>query len=462
MNFSRLDYTEPQSSKKTKPLWAYLWPWMLMIPMLTFAAASQFSFQAGAQNTDAGASLAGAATGSEATGMRELLIVTYLILMTLTATRYKRVIAMALEMKAMTCLALLAVLSAVWSQQRSVSFIHGGYYLLDTLFAYWLITKLPSAQIRTYVMMIGSVVSACSIFMVLAFPRFGLVGTMAHLGAWQGIFAEKNHAGGAMVFLLTPVVDFSRRLNFKRALYAAVVLFLILMSQSRTAWIAAVLYPLFMLTLYLAKRVESRLALLVVVGVVTTVGVSSAVIIPNLAEILGLFGRDLTLTGRTEVWKLVVQAIAEHPILGYGFSAFWQGLTGESGKIILTLGWAFGYAHDGYLEVLLQVGIVGLIVVLCILFNAIWDGWKCFEGSQDPVVSWYIGLLFLTLYYNFDEETYFFCHNQNTFLLLLACCGLRLAARNVALARVSQPEDDILGDTEFSRSFTPKTSNAAA
>jgi O-antigen ligase len=444
MSLTYAETYETQTAERVKPLWSYLWPWMLMIPMLVFAAASQFSFQAGAQNTDAGASLAGAATGAEAKGQREMLIVTYLILLTLITTRYKRVMEMALEMKALTLLGLLAVLSTIWSQQPLVSLVRGMYYFIDTLFAYWVVTKLTSSQLRSLVMMIGSAVSFCSIILVLAFPRYGLVGTLAHLGAWQGIFAEKNHAGEAMVFLLTPVVDFSRRLNIKRGIYAAVVVLLVIMSQSRTAWVAVVLYPLVMLVLYFTKRVESRLALLVAVGTIATVGVSAALIIPNLAEILGLFGRDLTLTGRTGVWKLVVQAIADRPLLGYGYSAFWQGLIGASGKIILTLGWAFGYAHDGYLEVLLQVGIVGLALVVCVLLSGMRDAWICFQASDDPAVSWYIGILFLTLFYNFDEETLFFAHNQNTFLLLLACCGLRLARRQIALAKAAATdyEDD--------------------
>jgi O-antigen ligase len=408
---------------------------MLMLPMLVFAAASQFSFQAGALNTDTGASLAGAASGAEVKGQRELLILTYLILLSLIAIRYKRVIVMALEMKTLTCLGLLAVLSTIWSQQPAVSFVRGTYYLIDTLFAYWLVTKLTSPQLRTFVMMIGSVVSACSILLILAFPRFGLVGRLSHLGAWQGIFAEKNHAGEAMVFLLTPVIDFSRRLNLRRGIYAAVVLLMAVMSQSRTAWIALLLYPSFILVLYLSKRVESRLALLVAVASIATVGISLAVIVPNLADILALFGRDLTLTGRTDVWRLVLLAISKRPLLGYGFSAFWQGLVGESGQILLTLGWAFGYAHDGYLEVLLQVGIVGLTLVVCVLLSGMRDAWLCFLRSSNPAVSWYIGILFLTLFYNFDEETLFFCHNQNTFFLLLACCGLRLAQRETAKPR---------------------------
>jgi O-antigen ligase len=442
-----------------KPLWSYLWPWLLMIPMLVFAAGSQFSFQAGAANTAAGGGLTGG--GEQARGMRELLILTYLMLSIAILSRYRRVLTMALNMKAVTGLALLAILSAVWSLQHVVSLVRGTYYLIDTLFAYWLVTKLSTARLRTFFMMFGSVVSISSIIMVLALPRYGLVGSLAHLGAWQGIFSEKNHAGGAYLFLLTPAIDFSRRWSWRRRLYTGVVLFLLIMSQSRTAWVYAVLYPLLILILHLSKRLESRLTFLVSFVTLFLTGVVAAVVIPNLVDILLLLGRDPTLTGRTQVWALVVQAIAERPLLGYGFQAFWQGLVGPSGVIQVSLGWGFGYAHDGYLEVLLQVGIVGLAWIAFILLSSLRDAFVCYRSSPDADSSWYFGLILLTIFYNFDEETYLFPHAQNTFMLLIAFAGLKLARRRAEGKELQFERAGSFEDSEFAGALPSAAQSAA-
>lgn len=66
----------------------------------------------------------------------------------------------------------------------------------------------------------------------------------------------------------------------------------------------------------------------------------------------------LTLTGRTELWRVLLQYVAERPLLGYGYGGFWT----PPRLVALTQheGWALGSAHSQYIEVLLQVGVFGL------------------------------------------------------------------------------------------------------
>ena len=75
--------------------------------------------------------------------------------------------------------------------------------------------------------------------------------------------------------------------------------------------------------------------------------------------------------GRTDIWVLVMRSIAKRPLLGYGYYAFWQGLKGESGNIIVAAHWVFGYAHNGVLEIWLQLGLVGTALSFVTLFQAI-------------------------------------------------------------------------------------------
>lgn len=434
MSLDAMDYDEALPVESGKPLWAYFWPWLLMIPMLVFAAGNMFSFQAGASSEFVGNGLISSTSGA-AKGQNAMFGVSYSILGILILSRYRRVLRMALDMKDVSGLACFALVSVLWSQWPQNTVVRGIYYFVDTMFAYWLVTKLNSAQIRTLFLMVGSVIAALSLLTVFALPRYGVEGSLAHFGLWRGIFSEKNHAGLVYLFLLTPVVDYSRRLNKKRALYAAAILLLLFMSQSRTAWIGAVLYPLIMLFLHLMKRVEGRLALLFSVPAAGAIVLVAAIVLPNLTEILLLVGKDPTLTGRTIVWAHLLESVAKHPILGYGYSAFWTGLIGESGRIQTELRWGFSYAHDGYLEVLLQGGIVALSLITYLLFRGLRDAWACFGKSRDPQVAWYTGVILLTIFYNFDEESMFFCHHIGSFLLLLSFCGLRLARREIVFER---------------------------
>jgi exopolysaccharide production protein ExoQ len=74
--------------------------------------------------------------------------------------------------------------------------------------------------------------------------------------------------------------------------------------------------------------------------------------------VLGLLSRDQNLTGRREIWSMVLEAIAKRPWLGYGYEAFWRGADGPSADISLN-GWIPPSAHNGFLDLGLAFGVVG-------------------------------------------------------------------------------------------------------
>lgn len=79
-------------------------------------------------------------------------------------------------------------------------------------------------------------------------------------------------------------------------------------------------------------------------------------------------GRDLTLTGRTYLWELMVAEAMRHPWFGTGYGSFWLGLEGRSGQIAMLVGWGYpGQAHNGYLDIFNELGIVGLALTAALL-----------------------------------------------------------------------------------------------
>lgn len=75
--------------------------------------------------------------------------------------------------------------------------------------------------------------------------------------------------------------------------------------------------------------------------------------------ILGL-GEDLTLTGRTELWA-DLQNISINPVVGAGFESFWSG--GRLKSLWRKYWWHPNQAHNGYFEMYLNLGIIGLIAI---------------------------------------------------------------------------------------------------
>jgi O-antigen ligase len=91
----------------------------------------------------------------------------------------------------------------------------------------------------------------------------------------------------------------------------------------------------------------------------------------------------------------------------------------------------FGYAHNGYLEICLQVGLVGAAVFFVTLFQAMRNAWFCLRNGCPPGVEWYIGVIALTILYNIDESTVLWPIDLLSILYVVACCGLAKAARQL-------------------------------
>lgn len=88
----------------------------------------------------------------------------------------------------------------------------------------------------------------------------------------------------------------------------------------------------------------------------------AALLLHNTEFVLGVLGRDPTLTGRTGLWAAVLEMIRERPWLGYGYSAFWLGWEGKSAYIWTLYPWGPPHAHNGLLELWLNLGSLGILV----------------------------------------------------------------------------------------------------
>ena len=94
----------------------------------------------------------------------------------------------------------------------------------------------------------------------------------------------------------------------------------------------------------------------------------------------GMVGRDPTLTGRTVIWDAVL-SIHTNPLLGTGYESFWLGprLT----KVWLQTGVGINEAHNGYLEVYLNLGLIGLFLLVAFLISSYRAICRRLETSPD-------------------------------------------------------------------------------
>jgi O-antigen ligase len=134
--------------------------------------------------------------------------------------------------------------------------------------------------------------------------------------------------------------------------------------------------------------------------------VSTSAIFQGIAEvILGYFGKDLTLTGRTEIWPLVIDKIIERPFIGYGFRGFWHHIDGESAYIVRALRWGVPDSHNGFLDLTLSLGLLGLSLFLVIYWTTLIRSISVVAKDNKGENLWPIAFMFYLVIVNFSESS---------------------------------------------------------
>jgi O-antigen ligase len=90
--------------------------------------------------------------------------------------------------------------------------------------------------------------------------------------------------------------------------------------------------------------------------------------VTNTAFFFGLLGRSANMTGRVPVWQDLLQTIfAQKPILGYGYGALWMK---KSFRIMMQIRHQWGnqlyFADNGFFDILLNLGLVGLLLFMAV------------------------------------------------------------------------------------------------
>ena len=157
-----------------------------------------------------------------------------------------------------------------------------------------------------------------------------------------------------------------------------------------------------------------------------------------------VIGKDPTLTGRTIIWSSLISSIRKQPLLGYGYTAFWGFLQGESANTVLVFHGPLGYAENGVLELWLELGAVGVILYTLVFFRAIKDAIYCFMRKPSPAVMWYISALFFIAVSNIEAGKLLSTSDLGLILSLIAFAGLRREAQRARLRMKCEEQNESL------------------
>lgn len=158
-------------------------------------------------------------------------------------------------------------------------------------------------------------------------------------------------------------------------------------------------------------------------------------------RVLVFLNRDPTLTERTVLWDDLLK-VKINPVLGTGFESFWLGERRQ--KFWEQIGWEASEAHNGYLETYLNLGLVGLFLLIGLLIATFWktrrELLRNFEWGR-----FRLGFFVAIIFYNWTEAAFKSLHPVWFVFYIIA-----MDYRRPQLAPVEQhPEDIRLEDEEL-------------
>ncbi len=253
---------------------------------------------------------------------------------------------------------------------------------------------------------------------------FPYVGRHQHHGGsltYSGVATSKNSLGMLCLigglFFLTDIWNIwkSRQVSSQRGLfylycfYFILILYLFTFANSITSLVSFLIASIILVSSFLKKNLRK----IVIIVAVTYLGLGG-LLFDTLNVFLGVVERDLTLTGRIFLWETLL-GMDFNSTLGTGYNSFWLG------DRLVELWNLFAFkpkqAHNGYIEVYINLGIVGLSLLgFAILRSSIKITHKvCADDNFWPLQ---FSCFYIFLLYNITEATVLFNTTPIWFIFL--------------------------------------------
>lgn len=273
----------------------------------------------------------------------------------------------------------LAIASVLWSDAPAVTvrrFIRVASVLLCALAFVLLGWNARSFQ-RVLLPALTLLLAGSLVFGVLR-PDLAIHQETSHelLNAWRGLTNNKNSLGdcASIGFIMWLHAWLCRETSRWKALAGvAIAGACLVLSRSSTSMVVTVLVSALLLLLCRAPlRWRPLLPPLIVTGMVVITLYSLVILrlVPGtdflLKPLAAITGKDLSFTGRADIWHIIADHIHQQPWLGNGYGAYWLGPLPWAPvyRFIVEMNFYPGSAHSGYLEIVNDLGVAGLLCLL--------------------------------------------------------------------------------------------------
>lgn len=312
----------------------------------------------------------------------------------------------------------LALASTSWSEAPESTFRRAIALLGTMVFGLFVASRAGAVKAIKVVAVALGVVAVLSAVVALAIPSWGRELSGQHEGLWFGIFHHKNSLGCMMAIGVLTAIAVYQRYPHRRGLGAAMGVLcalLVLASGSSTALVLLISVPALTVAIRIFRlSTATRWALLILTLSLATVGIG--VVVTNPQMVVQALGKDLTLTGRTAIWVLAFSEGLSTPWFGKGFDIFWRDGSGPGDTISQVLGFRIRHAHNSFIDLWLDLGLVGLTVALVAIGVLLRDAWRTYRRNGSPQAQWAMIFISVMLIMSLTESVIAVQHHIFWFL----------------------------------------------
>jgi exopolysaccharide production protein ExoQ len=222
---------------------------------------------------------------------------------------------------------------------------------------------------------------------------------------YPGYFSFKNYLGEcvAIAFLLSLHEMFYSGIRRTLGIIVLVVATLLLfLSQSKTALGLALFVPVLAGVTLICGKMTRISPAIILLSIPFCYAVLSSISNFNAGYMSYILYGDSSFTGRSVIWDFALYEIGFKPLFGWGYESFW--LVPDSPGMVEAPGWvkAMPNAHNGYYDAVLQMGYVGLILLIIFVFATLHAIKRV--ADRDPARAWLVlSLALFIILYNFFE-----------------------------------------------------------
>jgi len=275
-----------------------------------------------------------------------------------------------------------ALVSLLWSDYPVVSFKRWIKLVGSVIMVIIVLSeKDPLMSIRALFRRTAIILIPFSILLIKYYPVLGRsYNRWTGEPAYHGVGVGKNPFGalclilGIALFWEWVIMRdrttglWNRKRIYENALLFSLLVWALNISNSATSLLSMIIgiILVYLLGIPVLKNRGKAIGFITVALIMTVIALQAAFELSN--YIIKVLDRDITLTGRIFLWSDLLE-MQIHPLTGTGYESFWLGPRLE--YLWSKYWWHPNQAHDGYIEVYLNLGIIGLSLLVFILFQSL-------------------------------------------------------------------------------------------